>query len=244
MDTKAHYDHHLSNIYVWMCGPFEEKQIAQQTFFERHNIVPNNSKVALDLGAAHGIQTVSLAKLGFDVIAVDFNEQLLGSLKINSKPYNVRTVCSDLLTFLRQSNHQPELIVCMGDTLPHLASMAQVEELISLCAGKLAPNGKLILSFRDLVDERSGTQRFIPVQSDAQRILTCFLEFFPEKVVVHDIIHELEREGWQQRVSSYEKLRLNASLVNMMINQHKFKIAKTEIIQGMIHLVAEKCDEY
>jgi hypothetical protein len=34
-----------------------------------------------------------------------------------------------------------------------------------------------------------GEQRLIPVRNDETRILTCFLEYEPEAVLVHDILH-------------------------------------------------------
>jgi 2-polyprenyl-3-methyl-5-hydroxy-6-metoxy-1,4-benzoquinol methylase len=39
------------------------------------------SKVALDLGAGSGIQLVALRILGFEVYAVDMNEELLNEFK-------------------------------------------------------------------------------------------------------------------------------------------------------------------
>jgi hypothetical protein len=240
MSTKEHYDRHLGNIYVWMCGPFEEKQRAQQFFFESNQIFPNTSNVAIDLGAAHGIQAISLAKMGFDVTAVDFNEHLLQVLTTHAGQNPVKVVLSDLVTFLRPCTLKPAVIVCMGDTLPHLDTIADVDELFALSAEKLVPGGKLVLSFRDLVRELTATQRFIPVRSDDQRVLTCFLEFFPEKVIVHDILHERDGSAWKQKVSAYSKLRLNESIVTEKLVQNQLRIVKAETINGMIHIIAEK----
>jgi len=40
------------------------------------------------------------------------------------------------------------------------------------------------LSFRDLTPDLTGLNRFIPVRSDPDRIMTCFLEYEPETVIV------------------------------------------------------------
>ena len=58
MSVKDHYDNHLGNFYSWMTGNFGEKQVSQQHFFHTNAIVPNASKVAIDLGAGHGLQSV------------------------------------------------------------------------------------------------------------------------------------------------------------------------------------------
>jgi len=51
MNIKGHYDNHLASFYSWMTGDFNEKQLVQQVFFTANAIVPNTSKVAVDLGA-------------------------------------------------------------------------------------------------------------------------------------------------------------------------------------------------
>ena len=76
MSAKEHYDKHLGDFYSWMVGDFNENQQAYQQFLTLNNIKPKTSKLAIDLGAGHGIQSVALAKMGFKVMAIDFNAQL------------------------------------------------------------------------------------------------------------------------------------------------------------------------
>lgn len=47
-----------------------------------------------------------------------------------------------------------------------------------------------LLSFRDYSVPLQDEKRFIPVRSDEGRILTCFLEYSEDSVLVHDILHE------------------------------------------------------
>ena len=71
----------------------------------------------------------------------------------------------------------------------------------------------MALSFRDYTIPLTGTDRFLPVKSDDQRILTCFLEYNQKTVRVTDLLHERTGDGWTQRVSSYDKIRLAKSTV-------------------------------
>ena len=60
----------------------------------------------------------------------------------------------------------------------------------------------------------TGTARFLPVRADDQRILTCFLEYGPSHVTVHDLLHEREAGGaWRLQTSAYRKLRLSPGWV-------------------------------
>ena len=67
----------------------------------------------------------------------------------------------------------------MGDTLTHLPQLSSVEQLFSLAAESLGPKGKFIATFRDYTSPLAGNGRFIPVKSDSDRILTCFLSTLP-----------------------------------------------------------------
>src|SRR5688500_9210517 len=96
MTVKEHYDTHLANFYSWMTGDFETKQKEFQNFLKDNAIIPSSTEIAIDLGAGHGLQSVPLAKLGFNVIAIDFNKQLLGELKVNGKGLNIELVNDDL----------------------------------------------------------------------------------------------------------------------------------------------------
>jgi 2-polyprenyl-3-methyl-5-hydroxy-6-metoxy-1,4-benzoquinol methylase len=242
MTAKDHYSHHLAYFYSWMVGSFSEKQQAQEDFFIRNRIEPKLNKLAIDLGAGNGLQSVSLAKLGFDVIAVDFNTQLLEELNINGKDFNIKVVCDDVINFLGKFDRNSEVIVCMGDTITHLETNSHVEELGAKISDRLISGGKLVLSFREMIAELKGPERFIPVRSDETRILTCFLEYFPNHVVVHDILHEFQSGTWIQKVSSYPKLRLRESYVTAVLERNNIKVLSTERMSGMTYLVGQKAN--
>jgi hypothetical protein len=70
-------------------------------------------------------------------------------------------------------------------------------------SGRPTDGGAFIVTFRDYSLALIGEKRFIPVRSDADRMLTCFLEYDDDAVTVHDIPHERDGTAWQQRVSAY-----------------------------------------
>ncbi len=240
MDIKEHYENHLANYYSWMFGDFNAKLNENQQFFERHNIKPVSSRIAIDLGAGCGFQSIPLAKIGFRVKAIDFSRKLLDELECRSNSLSIETIENDILNFDIYSNCKPELIVCMGDTITHLNSLELIQKLIKNSYKILLKSGKLILTFRDLTFELREEQRFIPVKSDDNRIFTCFLEHHSTYVKVFDIIYEKENGRWIQKISSYKKLVISQDVVENYFEEAGFKIEFMGLENGLVTIIGAK----
>jgi SAM-dependent methyltransferase len=240
MTVKEHYDNHLGNFYSWMVGDFNNRVKEFAKFLSDNKITPFDSGVAIDMGAGHGIQSVALAEAGFRVIAVDFNDQLLQELKENTNGRDIEIVRDDIRSLPKYLVRRPELILCWGDTLTHLESKEEVRQFISDVYTVLIPGGKFLLSFRDYSNALTGTSRFIPVKSDENRILTCFLEYDTDFVTVTDLLHGRSGDKWEQKLSSYRKLRLSAEEACAILIGSGFLIDRHYQERGMIFLAASR----
>jgi SAM-dependent methyltransferase len=239
--TKEHYDQHLASIYSWMSGVPDAAIARNYDLFCQLKLDRLAPGLAIDLGAGSGFQSIPLAQLGFSVVAVDFCGALLAELRDRAPDFPILTVEDDLLKFADYLDQPAQVIVCMGDTLTHLASLEEVRSLLKTSSATLAPGGKLVLTFRDYVNrELAGTQRFIPVRSDDSTILTCFLEYRQDRVEVFDLVHKKESDRWTLHVSSYLKLRLDPQWICAQLQQENLSIVFHEPIDGMIGIVAEK----
>jgi SAM-dependent methyltransferase len=133
-----------------------------------------------------------------------------------------------------------DAVVCMGDSLPHLSAHELVPKLFAEVFRALRHTGKFVLSFRDLSSELHGVDRFIPVRSTATKIMTCFLEFGPDTVMVHDLIHVREGESWNLLKSCYPKLRLPVDEVRRSLEAVGFEVYAQEVVRGMSVLAARR----
>lgn len=240
MRAKKHYEEHLADFYSWMIGDLEIKSTEFEELLRSNGIEPNKTKTAIDLGAGNGIQSIALKKLGFEVTAVDFNKQLLDELKRNPNGKGIKTELTDITNVSDFQNIRPELIICCGDTITHLENKEQIEKLISDAIKILENKGCLILTFRDYSYELDEEQRFIPVKSTTDRILTCILEYRPEKVKVSDLLHEKINGKWTQKVSTYEKVRIEPFRIVEILEKNGMKIKLNEPINRFQTIIAEK----
>ena len=241
MATVAqHYETHLGPIYAWMAGGPDVALQAGSAEIEALNLPPVPGAAILDLGAGFGMHSIPLARRGARVTAIDTSMGLLAALDGLRGDLPIRTVNDDLLGFHNHIAEAPSAILCMGDTITHLPGVAAVVSLIEKAAAELPQGGLFIVSFRDYSAPLLADHRFIPVRSDDTRILTCFLEYEPEAVVVHDILHEHQVGGWQTRASHYRKLRLPPERLTACLRKNGFDVRREAGTRGMVRLVARK----
>jgi 2-polyprenyl-3-methyl-5-hydroxy-6-metoxy-1,4-benzoquinol methylase len=237
--VQRHYDRHLGAIYGWMMGDFETARAAAREELRAAGISSGRGRAAIDLGAGPGPHAIALADEGYAVTAIDACADLLDELRENDTSGLIRCVHDDLLQLRQYSGGPVHAVLCMGDTLTHLESLASVEALFAGVADVLAPGGVFVATFRDYATGAlEGDARFIPVRQAASRILTCFLEYGEETVTVHDLLHERTGTGWTLRVSSYLKLRLRPDWARAALERLGLVASLDNGPRGMTRLVA------
>jgi protein-L-isoaspartate O-methyltransferase len=238
--VEEHYSRVLADVYSWMYGGWDAALARYTEFFAARDIAPRGSKRAIDLGAGCGFQAIPLARAGFSVTAIDLDRKLLGELEQHLDGEDIETVCADIVEFRRHSPKQAELIVCMVDTLLHLDSQAAVAQLAADVLAALEPGGTFIATFRDFTVETKELERFIPVRSDDNIVFTCFLEFEPDTVKVHDLVYRRAGGRWDFAKSFYRKLRLHTDWVVMTLRDQGFSRVETGLDRGLVVLTAKK----
>ncbi|MHB8476873.1 MAG: class I SAM-dependent methyltransferase [Steroidobacteraceae bacterium] len=241
MNTVAdHYEAHLAPVYLWMSGGVDAA-IARGDA-EIAAVLPNlaTGTTAVDLGAGFGMHAIPLGRRGCTVVAVDSSALLLEELRRHAAGLPVSAFQDDLLSFQRYVNSRIGLIMIMGDTLTHLPDPSAVQTLMARAAQSLGPGGQFIATFRDYTAPLAGAARFIPVRSDENRILTCFLEYGAAHVDVHDLLYERRGPAWQFKVSSYRKLRLSPAWVAGALDEAGFSVRTEPGVSGMVRLIATR----
>ena len=206
--VSEHYDRVLARHYSSMFGDFDRAVAKQASLMAQAGIAPHEGLRALDLGCGSGVQSIALARMGYDVTAVDQSAELISELQRRTdKP--VATRIADIRDPSIYDAQPFDVVLCMGDTLPHLSTQEEVSTLLRRAVESLAPGGRLILSLRDQTTDLHELDRIIPIEQNDELLWTCFLEYEPDRVKVYDLIHERDLSGnWHFVKSYYWKLRL------------------------------------
>lgn len=235
---QEHYERVLAQHYTWMFGvPFAQMVEGQKALLREAGV--NKPGMALDLGCGSGFQAVALADLGaVHVHAVDTSAALLRELGGYACGRPVTTHEMDLMAFDLVVGAGADTIVCMGDTLTHLASKSDITVLFSKFANCLRKGGRLVLSWRDLCQPPVGLDRFIPIRSTDDRTMVCFLEDQGKTVLVHDLVQIRDKDGWQLQKSAYTKLKLSPRWIRSALGQAGLDPDYEQTTRGMTVLAA------
>lgn len=121
---------------------FEKEEPAFKKFVDDFRL-----KKVLDAGCGSGFHSILLAKLGCEVTAVDVSEKMLKQLQINSSKYrvSVKTVQSSFQDITMYVGSGYDAVFCMGNSLPHLLSIGEIDAALNNFHAVLRNGGKLIL---------------------------------------------------------------------------------------------------
>ena len=78
------------------------------------------------------------------------------------------------------------------------------------------------------------------MRADDSTVLTCFLEYEPETVKVHDLVYRRVRGEWTFRKSFYRKLRLAQAWVEEELRKVGFALAEKGVERGFVTLIATR----
>jgi SAM-dependent methyltransferase len=236
--VRDHYDLVLAEHYSRMFGDFEAKVAEQRALLEDLGVAAGpHAATAVDLGCGSGVQTLALARLGFRVLAIDFSRRLLAELSDRTRDLPVEAIAGDIRDVVTLVPTAVEVAVCMGDTLSHLECEADLARVFDGVAARLRVGGRFVLTFRDLSSALHDLDRVIPIYASDDAVMTCFLEYEPSTVKVHDLIWVRQHDGWQFRKGVYRKLRLAPEAVIGLLERTGFAVDRHRAPAGMVALV-------
>jgi len=177
------------------------------------------------------------------VLSIDTSMELLDEFRGHSvgAAGSISLIHDDMMQFPRYCARPPELVVCMGDTLTHLATIGDVRRLIETTFNSLEKGGMFIITYRDLTTELEGSGRLIPVRMDRDRLFLCFVEYEDSNyALINDILIAGNDGEWDIQTSSYRKLRIKSTWLTEMLLGEGFNPLHVSSSRGMTALVMKK----
>ncbi len=165
------------------------------------------ARFLLDAACGTGRHAVALAQRGYRVVGADLSAAMVERARQNAREAGVEVPFfqAGLGELARHLSGPFDAVLCLGHSLPHLLSAAEVEAALYDFAELLRPGGLLLLQNRN--DERllRQGQRFLPLstyrEGDREWLFFRFLDLDPQRIVFHIVTFYRENGEWHYRVS-------------------------------------------
>lgn len=163
-DTTEFYDA-IAEYYPYFYRDWET-QLEREGLALRAVFRNKGIERVLDASCGAGTQAVSLAKLGFDVVAADPSAGMLRKANEIAARFGVEDkiefVRSDFLNLPDAVQGSFDAVVSKGNALPHLLLDDEIEETLLVFYELMRPGGILVIGMRDFAPFMEERPRFIP----------------------------------------------------------------------------------
>ena len=176
---------------------------------------PSESKIkVLDAACGTGMHAISLVRHGYCLSAADLSAPMIKKARLNASAagtginFAVAGFGKLTKTF---GKGQFDAVLCLGNSLPHLLTPADLHEALADFAGCLRPGGMLLIQNRNFDLVLAGLDRWMEPQafSDAttEWLFYRFYDFEPDGLIRFNIV-TLKRSLGEEWNSSVESTRL------------------------------------
>jgi 2-polyprenyl-3-methyl-5-hydroxy-6-metoxy-1,4-benzoquinol methylase len=172
---------------------------------------PASALEVLDAACGTGMHALALAKAGYTVCGADFSGAMIQAARANAQTAGLTTRFETAgfgalaTTFGKQKF---DALLCLGNSLPHLLTTADLSAALADFYTCLRPGGLLLLQNRNFDAVMAKKERWMEPQphreGDAEWVFQRFYDFEPDGTIQFNIVN-LKRAGddpWQARVMS------------------------------------------
>ena len=146
------------------------------------------SPKVLDLGCGTGEHSRLLASRGFEVTGIDASEAMLARAREPTAGENPRYVAGDIADVATLVAGGFGGAICLGNTLPHVATRADLERMVAGLRARLAPGAPLLTQLLNYDRIFAKKLRTLPVNvmpdEDGELVLVRLMDLRPDGHVI------------------------------------------------------------
>jgi glycine/sarcosine N-methyltransferase len=163
----------------------------------------------LDAACGTGHHTIALARRGYQVTGTDLSAAMIQRARENAVRAGVRTTFAVAgLGELGTLGHTFDAALCLGNSLPHLLTVAAVSAALVDFSAVLRPGGLLVIQNRNFDRVWVRKERFMDPQSHREEgrewLFVRFYDFHEETITFNMARLQRTEEGWAQDVECTE----------------------------------------
>jgi glycine/sarcosine N-methyltransferase len=213
MHLSTMYD--AFSVYYDRFVNWQERLAFEMPFIHQHlsSLAPPGRHIrVLDAATGSGMHVIELARSGFIAYGADLSSEMVRLAQTNTRKAQVKATfkIAGFGGLAREfSKGLPfDAVLCLGNSLPHVASDGELLGAIDDFYQCLRPGGLVIVQNRNFDAVLAQHQRWMDPQAcregDEEWIFLRFYDFEPDRMINFNIItlHRQGQEAWQQQQGS------------------------------------------
>jgi glycine/sarcosine N-methyltransferase len=210
-------------------------------FIEQH-LQRQGAVRILDTACGTGMHAIALARGGFTAAGADLSRGMVEKARLNaaeagvSVPFEVAGFGSLVPAFISSGLLPFDAVLCLGNSLPHVLTDADLHSALADFAACLKPGGLLLLQNRNFDAVMANKQRWMEPQAHCEEDDEwLFLRFYdygahpPQEWIDFNILtlHRSSSSPWQQSVTTTRLQPLRRAGLNAALESNGFTSIST-----------------
>ena len=175
----------------------------------------------VDVATGTGLYAIAFAGLGFAVTGVDIAAEMLALARKNADAAGVKAswLQADMQSLAGRLARPAGLLVCLGNSLPHLTKPEELAAALGEFRNALAPGGTVVLQVLNYDQIMQGGERMVSVDRQGDTEFVRFYDFLPAAGLVRFNVLRLQWRGneaahtWQSvTLRAYTRTELEQAL--------------------------------
>jgi len=164
----------------------------------------------LDVACGTGMHAIELARRGYESVGADVSAPMIERARENARAAGVAAhfVVAGFGELREKTKGQFDALLCLGNSLPHLLSAADLQMGLADFAACLRPGGLLLIQNRNFDAVLAHQERWMAPQAhregNTEWLFLRFYDFEPAGKLTFNLV-TLRRQGagdWEQRVTA------------------------------------------
>jgi len=177
---------------------------------------------ALDVACGTGVYTLPLARRGVRTVGVDLSEPMLAQARRRAarEPLSIEWLCAPMQELAGRFDRTFDAVLCMGNSIPHLLTDADLDAALGGLVGLLTPGGVLVLQLLNYARVLARRERIIGIDRSGDRQYVRFYDFLPDRVRFNILEIAWQGDRWRHALHSTELRPYTARTLQDAVIRH------------------------
>ena len=139
---------------------------------------------ALDVACGTGLYAIQLARMGARTTGADLSAGMLDQARRRAQAAGVPVdwIAAPMQELAERLHERFDAVLCMGNSIPHLQTQADLDAAISGFVRLLNPGGIVVIQLLNYVRVLAGRERIVGINRHADREYVRFYDFLHGQV--------------------------------------------------------------